>query len=86
MYITNEEREILMNRKYYVHLEEIKPNQFVYGVMGVTKLKDAKTMVHTAEKDDFYKKYRVNASTAIFLSDMDKVNILPKNGSEKCLI
>jgi hypothetical protein len=35
MNITNEEREILMNRKYYVHLEEIKPNQFVYGVMGV---------------------------------------------------
>ena len=123
MYITNKEREILMNRKYYVHLEEIKPNQFIYGVMGViedtpfdneiskmvgnrddvlnkitkkiieenkfntdvnvfnlryTELKDAKTMVHIVEKDDFYKKYRVNTSPAIFLSDMDKVNILSK--------
>lgn len=123
MNITNEEREILMNRKYYVHLEEIKPNQFVYGVMGViedtpfdneiskmvgnreevlnkitkkiieenkfntdvnvfnfryTELKDAKTMIHTVEKDSFYKDYRVNTSPAIFLSDMDKVNILSK--------
>lgn len=43
-----------------------------------TELKDAKTMVHTIEKDDFYKKYRVNTSPAIFLSDMNKVNILSK--------
>lgn len=123
MELTKEEREIIMNEKYYIHLEEIKPNQFVYGVMGViedspfdheiskmvgnrddvlnkitkkvikdnqmnlnrnvfnfryTELKDAKTMIHTVEKDDFYKKYRVNTSPAIFLSDMDKVNILSK--------
>lgn len=123
MELTIEEREILMNRKYYVHLEEIKPNQFVYGVMGViedtpfdneiskmvgnrddvlnkitkkiieenkfntdvnvfnlryTELKDAKTMIHTVEKDSFYKDYRINTSPAIFLSDMDKVNILSK--------
>lgn len=35
MNITDEEREILMNEKYYVHLEQIKPKQFIYGVMGV---------------------------------------------------
>lgn len=123
MELTIEEREIIMNEKYYIHLEEIKPNQFVYGVMGViedspfdheisrmvgnrddvlnmitkkvikdnqmnlnrnvfnfryTELKDAKTMIHTVEKDSFYKDYRINTSPAIFLSDMDKVNILSK--------
>ena len=26
-----------MNEKYYIHLEEIKPSEFVYGIMGVVE-------------------------------------------------
>ena len=121
MYLTKKERELLMNEKYYIHLEQIKPNQFIYGVMGVientpfdyeiskmvgsredvinniskqiikdnklgierdvfnlrfSELHDAKHMNQMIYKDDFFKDYRVSISPAVFLSDMDKVNIL----------
>lgn len=110
-----------MNEKYYIHLEQIKTNQFIYGVMSVientpfdyeiskmigkredvinniskkiikdnklgiernvfnlrfSELHDAKYMNHLIHKDDFFKDYRVSISPAVFLSDMDKVNIL----------
>lgn len=26
-----------MNEKYYIHLEEIKPSEFIYGIMGVVE-------------------------------------------------
>jgi hypothetical protein len=123
MKLTRKERELLMNEKYYIHLEEIKPSQFVYGVMGVvedtpfdyeiskmvgkrdeiineiskkiirenklgvdrnvfnlrySELSDAKTMQYNLKYDDFYRRQRVNISPAVFLSDMDKVNILTK--------
>ena len=35
MMLSKEEREVLMNEKIYVHLEQIKPNQFFYGIMSV---------------------------------------------------
>jgi hypothetical protein len=37
MKLTRKERELLMNEKYYIHLEEIKPSEFVYGIMGVVE-------------------------------------------------
>ena len=121
MYLTKEERELLMNEKYYIHLEQIKPNQFICGVMSVientpfdyeiskmigkredvinniskqiikdnklgierdvfnlrfSELHDAKYMNQMIHKDDFFKNYRVSISPAVFLSDMDKVNII----------
>ena len=35
MKLTRKKRELLMNGKYYVHLEQIKPSEFIYGIMGV---------------------------------------------------
>lgn len=37
MKLTKKERELLMNEKYYIHLEEIKPSEFVYGIMRVVE-------------------------------------------------
>ena len=128
MKLTNKEREIIMSEKYYIHLEEIKPNHFVYGVMGVLddtpfdyeiskmdganrndalnkitkkvikenkinldknvftfkydELRDAKSMEHEIRYDDFYRDYRVTSLPAVFLSDMNNVQVL-KNMVQK---
>lgn len=111
----------MSNEKYYIHLEQINENEYIYGVLSVkkdsifdykidkkygirntivdditkdtilnintnfnkksfdfkyTNLYDAKLILKNIQIDPFYSNYRVNSTPAVFLSDMDKVNLI----------
>ena len=111
----------MSNEKYYIHLEQLNKNEYIYGVLSIkenspfdykigrkkgtrdfiidditkdiildihenfgrdtfdfkyTNLHDAKLILKNIQTDPFYSNYRVNSTPAVFLSDMDKVNLI----------
>ena len=81
--LSDEEREIIMQEKFYIHLEEVSPKHFYYGVMGVfddspfdynisTKNGDRENVLNEITKD-IIRENKINLNKDVFVFKYDEL-------------